>query len=104
MVLVHFPFSDLTGSKLRPAVVLASAGRGDWILCQVTSKEYADPKAIFVATESYLSGTLDRDSYIRPGKIFTANESIIIKKIAALKAQKIDELLKSVMKLLNQKK
>ena len=33
VVIVHFPFSDLTASKLRPAVVLAEAGRGDWILC-----------------------------------------------------------------------
>jgi hypothetical protein len=31
VVIVHFPFSDLTASKLRPAVVLAEAGRGDWI-------------------------------------------------------------------------
>ena len=38
VVIVHFPFSDLTASKLRPAVVLAEAGRGDWILCQITSK------------------------------------------------------------------
>ena len=28
-VIVHFPFSDLTASKLRPAIVLAEAGRGD---------------------------------------------------------------------------
>jgi mRNA interferase MazF len=32
VVIVRFPFSDLTASKLRPAVVLADAGRGDWIL------------------------------------------------------------------------
>ena len=37
VVLVRFPFSDLTSSKLRPAVVLADAGKGDFILCQITS-------------------------------------------------------------------
>ena len=42
MVLVRFPFSDLSQSKLRPAVVLANAGRGDQILCQITSKRYGD--------------------------------------------------------------
>jgi mRNA interferase MazF len=46
VVLVPFPFSDLSKSKLRPAVVLASVGRGDWILCQVTSSPYGDPRAI----------------------------------------------------------
>ena len=37
VVLVRFPFSDLTSTKLRPAVALAHAGRGDAVLCQVTS-------------------------------------------------------------------
>ena len=43
VVIVHFPFSDLSQSKLRPAVVLAEAGRGDWLLCQISSKSYGDP-------------------------------------------------------------
>jgi mRNA interferase MazF len=46
VVLVRFPFSDLSQTKLRPAVVLANAGRGDWILCRVTSKPYADSTAV----------------------------------------------------------
>jgi hypothetical protein len=40
-VLVRFPFSDLSFMKLRPALVLADAGRGDWVLCQITSNPYA---------------------------------------------------------------
>jgi mRNA interferase MazF len=43
VVLVRFPFSDLSWSKLRPAVVLAHAGGVDWVLCQVTSNPYGDP-------------------------------------------------------------
>ena len=46
VVLVRFPFCDLSQTKLRPAVILANAGRGDWILCQVTSKPYADAAAV----------------------------------------------------------
>ena len=46
VVLVPFPFSDLSQAKLRPAVVLADAGRGDWILCQVTSNPYGDARAV----------------------------------------------------------
>jgi hypothetical protein len=40
VVLVPFPFSDLSQTKVRPADCLADAGRGDWILCQVTSNSY----------------------------------------------------------------
>ena len=47
VVLVRFPFSDLSRTKLRPAVVVADAGRGDWVLCQITSKPYGDPSAIY---------------------------------------------------------
>jgi len=36
IIVVPFPFSDLSKSKLRPSVVLAPSGKGDWILCQVT--------------------------------------------------------------------
>jgi len=45
-VLLPFPFSDLSQSKLHPAIVLADAGRGDWVLCQVTSKPYGDANAV----------------------------------------------------------
>ncbi len=46
IVLVNFPFSDLSAAKLRPAIVLASAERDDWILCQLTSNPYSDPNAV----------------------------------------------------------
>jgi mRNA interferase MazF len=32
VILLPFPFSDLSASKLRPALVLAPAGKGDWVL------------------------------------------------------------------------
>jgi len=56
VVLVPFPFSDLSQAKLRPAVVLAAAGRGDWILCQITSNPYGDARAIALADESFATG------------------------------------------------
>lgn len=77
VVLVSFPFSDLSSHKLRPACVLADAGRGDWILCQITSNPYADPHAIAIQQGHFLSGSLQRVSYARPGKLFTASSSII---------------------------
>ena len=46
VVLVPFPFSDLTQAKVRPALCLADAGRGDWVLCQITSNRYGDPTAV----------------------------------------------------------
>ena len=77
VVLVPFPFSDLSGSKLRPAIVLAESGRGDWVLCQVTSNSYADPKAVEIVDADLSTGSLHAASYSRLGKLFTANGSLI---------------------------
>ncbi len=77
VVLVPFRFSDLTGAKLRPAIVLAEAGRGDWILCQITSQTYGDDKALLLDSVDFVSGGLRIESYARPLKLFTGNKRII---------------------------
>ena len=76
VVLLAFPFSDLSRSKLRPAVVLAEAGRGDWVLCQVTSNAYGDPQAVELTAVDFAQGGLRLTSYARPAKLFTAHESL----------------------------
>ena len=44
--IIAFPYSDLSQSKRRPALVLAGVGRSDFLLCQITSKEYGDSHAL----------------------------------------------------------
>jgi len=73
VVLVPFPFSDLSESKLRPAVVLAEISRNDFVFCQATSNPHADPIAIEITEDNFASGSLERISYARSGKLFTAN-------------------------------
>jgi mRNA interferase MazF len=84
VVLVRFPFSDLSSSKLRPAVVLAPAGGVDWILCQVTSNPYGDPTAVPLDGTSFASGGLGRDSVARPGKLFTASQALFVRVVGSL--------------------
>ena len=86
IVLVPFPFSDLSQAKLRPAVVSAEARRSDWILCQVTSNPYGDPRAILLPQSSFASGSLRSDSYARPGKLFTASQELMVAEVATLLA------------------
>lgn len=100
VVLVRFPFSDLTAPKLRPAVVLADAGRGDSILCQVTSNSYGDQQAITLDASDFASGTLRRASVARPGKLFTAHASLVSASAGTLRDQKLTEIRTAVINLI----
>lgn len=100
VVLVQFPFSDLSRSKLRPAVLLADAGRGDYVLCQVTSNPYSDPRAVPLSDEDFRAGSLRRKSYARPGKLFTAHRNLLRTRIGDLKAEAFEQLVQAVVKLL----
>jgi mRNA interferase MazF len=100
VVLVPFPFSDLSNSKLRPAVALSDAGKGDWILCQVTSKPYADPLAIELDNNSFAAGSLQMVSYARPGKLFTASQTLLVRRIGTLKADAPRQIVDAVVALL----
>jgi mRNA interferase MazF len=100
IVLVQFPFSDLSKSKLRPAVVLADAGRGDWILCQITSKPYGDRRAVELNDASFSSGSLRTMSYARPGKLFTANRNLMVAEIGKLKYETLTHVIDVITEVL----
>ena len=80
-------------------MVLADAGRGDWILCQVTSQPYADQSAIEITESDFASGSLKKISHVRPAKLFTANLGIITKHVGDLEATKVYEILRAVVSL-----
>ncbi len=100
VVLVRFPFSDLSASKLRPAVVLAGVDRDDWILCQVTSNSYSDARAVEIADSDFASGNLMRTSYARPGKLFSANTSLMQRVVGTLNAPKQEAVVDAVIAIL----
>jgi mRNA interferase MazF len=101
VVVLPFPFSDLSAQKLRPALLLSNVGNGDWLLCQITSKSYADNNAIELQQDSFELGSLSRVSYIRSGKLFTANETIFRKTAGKIKPHTHQAVVAEIMRLLN---
>jgi mRNA interferase MazF len=85
VVFVKFPFSDLSQAKKRPALILANLEKDDFILCQITSRAYADPRAIKINQDNFSTGQLIKTSYVRPSKLFTAHHSLIDTVVAQLK-------------------
>ncbi|MFH1240212.1 MAG: type II toxin-antitoxin system PemK/MazF family toxin [Candidatus Diapherotrites archaeon] len=100
VVVISFPFSDLSQSKRRPAFVLAKPQGDDLILCQITSKNTKDNYAIPLLENDFEKGLLKQDSNIRPNKIFTADNSTIEYKIGSLKQTKIEKIIGQVCSII----
>jgi len=100
IVVIPFPFSDLTGSKRRPAFVIADLPGDDVILCQVTSNAKLDKFAIPLNIDAFTTGSLSIDSFIRPNKIFTADKNLILYTVGHLSDSKISEVLNRVISLI----
>lgn len=102
IVVVPFPFSDLSAMKLRPAVVLAETGHGDWLLCQITSNPYIDSDAVRLTNAELERGSLQTVSFARPLKLFTANADLIAKRIAILNSRSFSAILTVTINALQQ--
>ena len=100
LVLVKFPFSDLSSAKLRPALVLASVGPEDIILAQITSQGYKDQNTVKIDDMDLNAGILHQTSYIRPSKVFTAHRDLIYSKLALLSQEKFDLTITKLLKIL----
>ena len=90
IVVVPFPFSDLSASKRRPALVIARGEYGDIILCQITSRKKGT-EAIEINEKDFNEGSLKITSYVRPRKLFTSDTALILYRIAKIKKDKIKE-------------
>lgn len=102
VVVVSFPFSDLSTTKRRPAVVLAVLEGTDTILCQITSRQTKDRYAISFSQANFLSGTLNQESSIRPNKLFTADQTILLYKAGSLNKNKLAEAIEKTCQILKE--
>ena len=96
VVVVPFPFSDLSESKRRPALVLVDLAGNDLILCQITSQTISDEMAVSIDHADFESGGLSLVSNVRPNKLFTADEGIVLYKAGRLNSDKINEIINRV--------
>ncbi|SDN34829.1 mRNA interferase MazF [Desulfonauticus submarinus] len=100
VVVIPFPFSDLSGSKRRPALIISNLEGYDLILCQITSKNIKDKYAIDLKDDDFAAGGLRQESNIRPNKIFTADKDIILYKIGSLKIHKLQEVINRIIEII----
>ena len=100
IVVIPFPFSDLSGSKKRPALVLTNLIGDDIILCQITSQHTKDSYAMPIQNADFSFGSLPVPSNIRPNRIFTADKHIIISKIASLNSDSLRAVMQKTVSII----
>lgn len=103
VVVVPFPFTDLSSAKIRPALVLAAATRGDLILCQITSTSAGHPVAIALQAADFgPGGALPHDSFALPHRVVTANESCVRRSVGRLLPAKLNQVREQVCAVIRQ--
>ncbi|HHT9159600.1 MAG TPA: type II toxin-antitoxin system PemK/MazF family toxin [Candidatus Brocadiaceae bacterium] len=100
VVVVPFPFSDLTKAKKRPALVIAVLGGNDLILCQITSQSIKDNYSIFLNDADFVEGGLKQLSNLRPNRIFTADSHIILYRVGKLKSEKLNKVIEKIVEII----
>ncbi|MBK5190420.1 MAG: type II toxin-antitoxin system PemK/MazF family toxin [Methanosarcinales archaeon] len=102
VVVVPFPFSDLTQTKRRPTLVIAELEGDDLILCQITSQSISDRYAISIDESDFETGALQQRSNVRPNRLFTADRHIIRYRVGSLKLDKIGQIIEKIVDILRQ--
>lgn len=91
VVLVRYPFSDLTSSKVRPAVVInAPHTSQDLFVVALTSKTSNLQAGEFVLTEWKKSG-LNVETAVKRG-IFTIKATLVRKRVGKLESADAEQL------------
>ncbi|MFC2130570.1 type II toxin-antitoxin system PemK/MazF family toxin [Bacteroidota bacterium] len=100
IIVIPFPFSDLSQAKARPALVIAVVEKSDLILLQITSKSYGDKYSFEINNKDLASGEIRFRSYVKYSKIFTANKDILTGKIGFLKNDKLNDIRNKLIELI----
>ena len=99
VVVLPFPQTNLQSGKRRPALVVADLRGDDLILCQITSQSRDDEFSIKLTFADFESGRLALDSFIRPQRLFTVEQSVILYVSGKIKNTRLQEVKARIRKI-----
>ena len=101
IVLIPFPYSDLTGIKQRPALIISNDRINrteDKICCLITSNE---PKqGVLISPKHLEKGSLPFTSWVKPQRIFTFHERVARKKLCTVTREFHDKIVSELNEFL----
>jgi mRNA interferase MazF len=99
IVLVPFPFTDLSSTKKRPALVVSpdrfNEHAHDVVLVAVTSQP-SDSPVVALDEHDYVDGKLPRISFVKVAKLFTTHPTLVLKKVCAVKPERLNVVLREL--------
>jgi len=105
VILIPFPYSDLSSSKKRPALVLSNnsfnRSSSDLICCLITRNPKKDKWSVSIDEADVEKGSLHFKSKVKPYRIFTTDKSIVLKKLCRLKKAKLIAVIENLHKVLS---
>ena len=99
VVVLPFPQTDLQAGKRRPALVVADLTGDDLILRQITTQSRRDSYSVSLSRADFEHGHLNVDSFIRPNRLFTVEQSVILYSTAKVKSSKLNEVRAKIREL-----
>ena len=103
ILLLPFPYTDLSSAKKRPALVVSNDGfnatSDDLICCLITTNPAKDKYSVQISQTDVEHGELRFESKVKPYRIFTVDKQIVVKKLCVLKAQKFNKVVSGLHKV-----
>lgn len=83
----------------RPALVVADLSGDDIIICLITSQNARDNYAISLSNEDFETGSLRKNSNLRPNRLFTIDAKVISYRVGNLKTQKMQKITDKILQI-----
>lgn len=106
IVLVPFPFSDLSSSKRRPVLIVSNdrynASYNEVVVCVITSNLFSDEYSLPPSNNELEYGMLPVSSVVRIHKLFTVDKNLILRKFSLVRSSFFGRVLESLTLLFDQ--
>lgn len=100
IVLMPFPYSDLSQKKKRPALVVSSnefnRGNDDIVCCLITSNLKDKSYSVLIDNGDLTSGYLEFKSKVKAFKLFTVSKELVYMVLGELKPKKFNEVVENI--------
>jgi len=103
VVLLPYPFTNLKGMKVRPALVVSNESfnkkSDDGIMVPLTTVIKDEPYSVIIDNKNMESGKLVKPSRVRADKIFAVEKSLVVVKIGVINDNRLEEIKKEIFKM-----